>query len=74
MTPPDKLEPFELLKLMHRQKLDMSHEQVGELLAEVERLRDALARLHTECGYSNPEHCFVCAAIRNRGNTEGREG
>ena len=78
-TPPDRLEPFELLKLMHAQRLDFTHAQVGELLAEVERLRGALVKAHVYCGCpcevgTNPvtEYCFICAALR--GDTEGGEG
>lgn len=41
MIPPDKLPPFERLKLFHAQRLDFTRDMVGELLAEVERLTQA---------------------------------
>ncbi len=39
MTPPDRLEPFERLQLMHRQGLDLDHKAVGALLEEVAQLK-----------------------------------
>lgn len=73
--PPDRLEPFELLKLMHAQRLDLSHQQIGALLSEVERLRGALVKAHkyAGCAYEPGEHpdatdehqgCSICAVLQ----------